>query len=98
MKQIIKIIRKAFLSTEKIPAELANEKLKDFFFKRAKGSGSIHKVVNGCPLYYNDELKKWKVSSLAFVWGHENEFIDVVKISEDKIPNHIKFANIDWLT
>lgn len=102
MKQIIKKLRKSFttpfvmFSTEKIPAELANKKLKEHFFKISKGSGNTHKVVDGCPVYYNDELKKWRVSSLALIWGHENQFIDVVKLKPNEVPNQVKVADIDW--
>ena len=103
MKQLIQKLQLALqiffavLSAEKIPAVFANEKLKDNFFKRADGvSNDIHMVVNDWPIYYNTELKKWRVSSLALIWGHENIFIKVVKIKSDKVPEHIKAAEIDW--
>ena len=105
MRQLIRKLRRAFaipfvvLSAEKIPAQSANKELQDHFFKRADGvSDAIHKVVDGCPLYYNSYLKKWRVSSLALIWGHENSFIKVVKISSSKVSEHIKAAEIDWTT
>lgn len=83
--------------TETISCVDANEKLSEHFFKRMDGvSSDIHKVANGYPLYYNKTLKKWRVSSLAFIWGHEEYSIDVKVLNNSKVSDIIKNADIDW--
>jgi hypothetical protein len=73
----------------------APEKLKKYFFKQPEFN-TLNMVINGHPFYYNNKLKTWRRSSLAFIWGHKGVKIDVIIINDNKIPTNYLIAPVDW--